>query len=144
MTTKRFLVLGVLALSLATAACDGLNRAMTSHTGVVARAAGLELTVDQAAGLLAQNERLAAEPEVVGAVANLWVDYVLLASAASQDSTLRSVDVGPLIDSILEQQVFIWEASFDLLRSYVSQFQAGTWPSPGPAEPSTGEASRCE
>jgi parvulin-like peptidyl-prolyl isomerase len=80
---------------------------MTSHTGVVARAAGLELTVDQAAGLLAQNERLAAEPEVVGAVANLWVDYVLLASAASQDSTLRSVDVGPLIDPILEQQVFM-------------------------------------
>jgi hypothetical protein len=80
---------------------------MTSHTGVVARAAGLELTVDQAAGLLAQNERLAAEPEVVGAVANLWVDYVLLASAAAKDSTLGSINVDPLIDPILEQQVFI-------------------------------------
>ncbi len=106
MTTKRFLVLGALATLLATAACDGLNRAMTSHTGVVARAAGLELTVDQAAGLLAQNDRLAPEPEVVGAVANLWVDYVLLASAAARDSTLSSVDVGPLIDPILEQQIF--------------------------------------
>lgn len=106
MSTKRFLALGALVLAVATAACDGLNRAMTSHTGVVARAAGLELTVEEAAGLLAQNERLAPEPEVVGAVANLWVDYVLLASAAAQDSTLKSVDVSPLIDPILEQQVF--------------------------------------
>lgn len=107
MSTKRFLALGTLVLVMTTAACDGLNRAMTSHTGVVARAAGLELTVDEAAGLLAQNERLAPEPEVVGAVANLWVDYVLLASAAAQDPTLKSVDVSPLIDPMLEQQVFV-------------------------------------
>lgn len=107
MSTKRFLALGALVLVVATAACDGLNRAMTSHTGVVARAAGLELTVDEAAGLLAQNERLAPEPEVVGAVANLWVDYVLLASAAAQDSTLKTINVGPLIDPMLEQQVFV-------------------------------------
>jgi hypothetical protein len=104
---KRFLALGVLVVVLATAACDGLNRAMTSHTGIVARAAGLELTVDETAGLLAQNDRLAAEPEVVDAVANLWVDYVLLTTAAAQDSTLGSVDVGPLIDPIFEQKIFL-------------------------------------
>lgn len=107
MTKKRFLVLGALAAIMATTACDGLSRAMTSHTGVVARAAGLEMTVDQAAELLAQNERLAAEPEVVGAIANLWVDYVLLASAAHQDPTLATVDVGPIIDPVLEQRLFL-------------------------------------
>src|SRR5690625_3164940 len=80
---------------------------MTSHTGVVARAAGLELTVDEAADLIAQNERLMAEPEVVNAVANLWVDYVLLTTAAARDSSLALVDVGPIVDPILEQQVFI-------------------------------------
>jgi LCP family protein required for cell wall assembly len=31
-------------------------------------------------------------------------------------------------DPVLEQDVFIWEADFNRLRSYVSQFQAGTWP----------------
>src|SRR5690625_1933320 len=80
---------------------------MTSHTGVVARAAGLELTVDEAADLIAQNERLMAEPEVVNAVANLWVDYVLLTTAAARDSSLALVDVGPIVDPILEQQVSI-------------------------------------
>ena len=47
-------------------------------------------------------------------------------------------------DPVLEQQVFIWEASFDLLRSYVSQFEAGTWPSSTPAETPAAESSRCE
>jgi peptidyl-prolyl cis-trans isomerase C len=103
---KRFLALGVLAATVTTAACDGLGRAMTTHTDVVARAGGLELTVDEAAGLLAQNPRLPAESDVVDAVANLWVDYVLLAEAAQRDASLKSVDVGPLVDPILEQQVF--------------------------------------
>jgi LCP family protein required for cell wall assembly len=47
-------------------------------------------------------------------------------------------------DPVLKQDVFIWEADFDRLRGYVSDFQAGTWPSaslPGSPEP---EASGCE
>jgi len=107
LTKKRFLLLGTLALLLVSFGCNGLDRAMTSHTGVVARAAGLELTVDEAADLIAQNERLMAEPEVVNAVANLWVDDVLLTTAAARDSSLALVDVGPIVDPILEQQVFI-------------------------------------
>jgi LCP family protein required for cell wall assembly len=47
-------------------------------------------------------------------------------------------------DPVLEQQVFIWEASFEALRSYVLEFQAGTWPSSTPAETPAGESSRCE
>lgn len=106
MTTKRLLALGALVTVLATTACDGMNQAMTSHKGVVARAAGLELSVDQTAELIAQNGRLTPEPEVVDAVANLWVDYVLLANAADRDSTLASVDVRPIVDPIIEQQIF--------------------------------------
>src|SRR5690625_5082156 len=104
---KRFLLLGTLALLLVSFEYNGLDRAMTSHTGVVARTAGLELTVDEAADLIAQNESLMAEPEVVNAVANLWVDYVLLTTAGARDSSLALVDVGPIVDPILEQQVFI-------------------------------------
>jgi LCP family protein required for cell wall assembly len=47
-------------------------------------------------------------------------------------------------DPVARQDVFIWKADFDKLRGYVSDFQAGTWPSslssgtPGP------ETSSCE
>ncbi len=98
---------GALAATVALSACDAMSQAMTAHTDVVARAGGLELTVDEAVGLLAQNPRLPAESEVVEAVANLWVDYVLLATEASRDSTLASLDVGPVIDPVLEQQLFV-------------------------------------
>jgi LCP family protein required for cell wall assembly len=47
-------------------------------------------------------------------------------------------------DPVLEQDVFIWEANFDRLRGYVSEFQAGTWPSALPAGTPESEASRCE
>jgi len=106
LTTKRFIALGALATVMAASACDGLDQAMSAHQDVVARAAGHELTVDQTAELIAQNGRLMPEPEVVDAVANLWVDYVLLAHAANSDPTLGSVDLGPLVDPIIEQQIF--------------------------------------
>src|SRR5689334_15749602 len=47
-------------------------------------------------------------------------------------------------DPVLDQDVFIWEADFDSLRSYVSQFQSGTWPSSSPLETPEPETSRCE
>jgi LCP family protein required for cell wall assembly len=47
-------------------------------------------------------------------------------------------------DPVLEQDVFIWEANFDTLRSYVSQFQAGTWPALSPFETPGPETSSCE
>lgn len=47
-------------------------------------------------------------------------------------------------DPVLEQDVFIWETDFDTLRRYVSEFQAGTWPSFSPFGTPEPEASRCE
>ena len=47
-------------------------------------------------------------------------------------------------DPVLKQDVFIWDTNFDALRSYVSDFQAGTWPNEvmsGTPEP---ETSSCE
>lgn len=99
--------MGALAATVAAAGCEGMGQAMSAHTDVVARAGGLELTVDEAAGILAQNPRLPAQPEVVDAIANLWVDYVLLATAAQQDSTLASIDVSAIVDPALEQQVLM-------------------------------------
>jgi LCP family protein required for cell wall assembly len=47
-------------------------------------------------------------------------------------------------DPVLKQNVFIWGANFDRLRGYVSEFQAGTWPSSSPSGTPEPETSRCE
>jgi LCP family protein required for cell wall assembly len=47
-------------------------------------------------------------------------------------------------DPVLKQDVFIWEANFDMLRGYVADFQAGTWPSSSPFETPEPELSTCE
>ena len=104
---RNTLALAFVAGVLATTACDGMGQAMTSHTDVLARAAGHEFTVERAAGLLAPHREIPAQPEVVDAVANLWVDYVLLATAASRDSTLSTVDLELLIRPYVEREAVL-------------------------------------
>lgn len=93
----------LLALALGVTGCD----AMTAHTDVVARASGHELTVEGMVDLLAGNPRIPAQAEVVESVAELWVDYTILADMASRDTTLASVDLSGLITPYMEQQRFI-------------------------------------
>jgi polyisoprenyl-teichoic acid--peptidoglycan teichoic acid transferase len=48
---------------------------------------------------------------------------------------------GEAYDEVLKQDVFIWDADFRILRSYVAEFHAGTWPSFSPSgapEPGVG------
>src|SRR5687768_15188513 len=104
---KKLMTVAVVAGALATAACDSLGQAMGSHQDVVARAASHELTVDEAAGLIASNPRLPATPEVVGIVADLWVDYVLLATAANEDSTLANLDLAILLQPQFDQRLLV-------------------------------------
>jgi LCP family protein required for cell wall assembly len=47
-------------------------------------------------------------------------------------------------DPVLNQDVFIWDADFDKLRGYVSDFQRGSWPSSSPLGTPEAEASNCE
>lgn len=42
-------------------------------------------------------------------------------------------------DPVLDQDVFIWKADSRILRSYVSEFQAGTWPYPSLSSSGTPE-----
>src|SRR5688500_16419896 len=79
-------------------ACGGLGEAMTAHTDVVARAAGKELKVDQAADLLGTNPQIPAEPQMVRALADVWVEYILLATALGEDSTLSAIDLDEFIE----------------------------------------------
>ena len=98
---KRYLALGLLPLALA--GCD----AMSAHTGVVARAGQHELTVDDAVELLAGNPRIPATPEVVGSIADLWVDYTILAELVAEDSLLADIDVAPVLRQYTEQRTFM-------------------------------------
>lgn len=72
---------------------------------LVARAGDHTLTVDQSARLLSGIQGLPNEPQVVDALANLWIDYTLLARALADDSTLADVDLGILVDQQFEQEM---------------------------------------
>jgi hypothetical protein len=103
---KTFAFAVVIASTLA--ACDSFGQAVSSHTDVLARAAGHELSVDAAAGLIAPHGSVPARRDVVEAIANLWVDYTLLATAATRDSTLSSVDFSALLRPFRDQSV-VWK-----------------------------------
>ena len=76
-----------------------------STEGLVARAGDHELSVDRAVEFLVDQENLPNDVEVVRALADLWVDYTLLASEVARDSTLRSLDLEPLIRQQLDQEM---------------------------------------
>ncbi|CAN5166782.1 hypothetical protein BH20GEM2_BH20GEM2_04360 [soil metagenome] len=94
-------------LPLALAGCESFGKAMTTHTDVVARAAGRELTVDEAARMLAANPQIPADPQVVEALADFWTDYTLLAEAVASDPTLASLDVEEFVKPEREQAVIM-------------------------------------
>jgi len=101
----RLVALAALTGALSFTACDSFGQAMTSHTDVLARAAGHELTVDQVVTLLGPATRIPAQPDVIDAIANLWVDYTLLATAAAEDSTLANVDLNAIVTPFFNQQL---------------------------------------
>lgn len=84
-------------------ACDSSSR--PSGEDVLAMAAGFEFSSEAAAEILAPQLQLPGQPEVVEALADLWVQYYLLARAAAEDSTLSNIDVGPLVTRQLEGEM---------------------------------------
>jgi hypothetical protein len=88
-------------LALAVAACGDPD----PETTVVARAAGHELTVERQARLLAEVPRLWDDRMAASNLAGLWVDYVLLATAAAEDSTFAHLELGAAVDQLEEQAV---------------------------------------
>ena len=92
----QWMVLGILAVLWA---CE-------TETGrVLARAAGHELTVDQMVEILARQNTVPNQADVVDALANFWIDYTLLALRAREDSLLTTLDLDPLLRPELEQEI---------------------------------------
>lgn len=71
--------------------------------GSLAEADGRTLRVEDAATLIADNSRVLPDSQIVRVVAELWVDYTLLASRLTEDSTLQSLDVGLVTEAPLNE-----------------------------------------
>ena len=46
-------------------------------------------------------------------------------------------------EPVFEKNVFIWDADFQILRGYVTQFQSGSWPQQGGASTSSNGPTFC-
>ena len=89
---RRLAILSATAVSLA--GCSNFRDAFSAHADVVARAGGQELTVTRLAELLAPQKTVPLRRDVVDRIADLWVDYQLLAQAiASGDSLTDTATV---------------------------------------------------
>lgn len=73
--------------------------------GILAEAGRHRLTVEDAAQLIAQHSTVPVDTQVVRVVAELWVDYSLLTSHLSEDTTLASLDVGLIIEQPLQEMM---------------------------------------
>ena len=84
---KRSLVLA-LAVCIPVAACDGFKEAMTAHVDVAARAGSQELSVTRLGDLLGAS-KIPLRRDIVQTVADMWVNYQLLARAAAHNDSLN-------------------------------------------------------
>lgn len=89
MRSRSLLALVAIPSLLGLAACDGLKEALTAHVDVAAKAANQELSVTRLADLLGNAKvPVPITKENAGIVADLWVNYQLLAHAASVGDSL--------------------------------------------------------
>ena len=80
--SRAVLLVALLVLS----ACAGLKDALTAHVDVVARAGSQELSVSQLAKLMS-DAQVPARKDVATAIANLWVNYQLVAIGGAKGDT---------------------------------------------------------
>ncbi len=71
--------------------------------GPLAEAGEHRLTVDDAAGLISEHSAVPPDTQVVRVVAELWVDYTLLAAHLGADTTLATLDVGLVVEQPLQE-----------------------------------------
>jgi parvulin-like peptidyl-prolyl isomerase len=95
---------GALLALWAVAGCDAGS---SGNPDALATAGGLELTIEEAATLLAAQPQLPAQADVVEALAELWVDYSLLGLRAAADPTLRSIDIEALVRQDVEREMVL-------------------------------------
>ena len=89
--TRTRLFLATFAILLGLSSCQAFKDAMTAHVDVVARAGSQELTVDRLGELLGSAD-IPVSPQAVRTVAQLWVNYQLVALAGAEGDTLGTIE----------------------------------------------------
>ncbi|HUF66667.1 MAG TPA: peptidylprolyl isomerase [Gemmatimonadaceae bacterium] len=97
----RILSLAPLLALIVLSGCEAMRDALTAHTGTVARAESQELTATRLGELVGGSEA-PMEREVVRALADIWVNYQLLGTAAARGDSLNDSAV---VDSAMWSQV---------------------------------------
>jgi hypothetical protein len=124
----------VAALPLA-AGCDSLKRAVNAHGDQVATAAGKELKLEEAATLIASNPQVPPTPEIVRELAERWVDYTLLATALSEDTTLAVLDLDKLTENERERATIdrLFAQTIHIDTAYTDAQLEQAWETKGPS-----------
>src|SRR2546423_5813371 len=126
--------LGLMVVVLAVAGCSPLRDAFSAHAQVAVTAAGQTLTVDHLANLVGHAPRIPIRPDVLTGVANIYLDYAVLATELGRgrdlhDSALVLAAEWPMVAQLK------WERYHDQLvatrgkltpAQADSAFQAGT------------------
>ncbi len=100
----RRLAVSLLAFAAALPGCDSTGGSSGDR---LAAAGDHVLTIESAAELIARQAQVPNRAEVIEAVAELWIDYALLAQAAMEDPTLQNVDVSQLVQIQVDQETAI-------------------------------------
>ena len=82
---RNFVVAAAAAFTVS--ACSGLKDALSAHTDWVARSASSELSVVELSGMLGKS-RAPVRKDIAKSIANVWVDYQLLGTAAAHNDSL--------------------------------------------------------
>ncbi len=96
-------VRGRASAGVAAAVCATLAAGCGGDT--LAEAGGARLGMTQAAALIAEHSAVPVDAQVVRTVAELWVDYTLLATRLAADSTLAGLDVGTAVEPMLRERM---------------------------------------
>ncbi len=104
--------LGLVAVLALVAGCS-LRDMLASHQDVVATAAGQELTVERVASMIAPAKSVPLRRDIVSRIADMWVDYQLLAQAVAKgDSLTDSATIAQASwPQIVEAQISIYHDS---------------------------------
>src|SRR2546430_17560294 len=81
--------LGWIVMVLVLAGCSALRDAFSAHAQVAGTAAGQTLTVDRLAHLVGHAQRIPIRPEVLTGVANVYLDYAVLATELGRGRDLH-------------------------------------------------------
>lgn len=97
MTKLRAAALLTAASLMVLTACEGFREAMTAHVDVAARAESQQLSVQRLADLMGKSQ-VPVSKEVAQSIADLWVNYQLLAKAGASGDSLADTT---LIDEVM-------------------------------------------